>query len=147
MCLSVIIIIATMKLWIMRNIWFQLINVSDAHIVFLLSCFLFRARFWIKYSLSKSSEILSYQLAENENRIAKKFSKQHVCIILEPCIAYNPVPVCIFVYLLSSKVREMKINIFISERAKIPKGLIPRSLLREPIGSRACPGVLTPFYL
>ena len=34
----------------------------------------------------------------------------------------------------------------ISERVMTTKGLIPRGLPREPEGSRACPGVLIPFY-
>ena len=34
----------------------------------------------------------------------------------------------------------------ISERVMTSKGLIPRGLPREPKGSRACPGVLIPFY-
>ena len=46
-------------------------------------------------------------------------------------------------FLLSSKVSEMiSQQTGISERATIPKGLIPRGGPREPKGSRACSGVL-----
>ncbi len=51
----------------------------------------------------------------------------------------------LLLFLLSSEASEMKV-IFHFRTSDDNKRLIPRGLPREPEGSRACPGVLIPFY-